>query len=167
MTGGTWPIALFCLTSGAALGALFLLCKALRLALGGGKLLTAALDTAFGLVCGAVVFLCALAVDKGRLRLLQAALQALGAWGVVVSLDPLATAGESFCAFCGRRFPAFSRLPSAGQREGWHAGKKRGKRKILLKAGAGARKKPAEKGQDLKKIRHTPKNRKKALEKLM
>lgn len=167
MTGSTWPIALFCLTSGAALGALFLLCKALRLALGGGKLLTAALDTAFGLVCGAVVFLCALAVDKGRLRLLQAALQALGAWGVVVSLDPLATAGGKLLRFLWKKISCFLSAPFRWAKGRLARRKKRGKRKILLKAGAGARKNPAEKGQDLKKIRHTPKNRKKALEKLI
>lgn len=90
MTGIQWPAVFFCLAAGAALGVLFLLCKVLRLALGAGRLLTALLDVLFGLVCGAVVFLCALAVDKGRMRLLQAVLQAAGAWSAIVALDPFA-----------------------------------------------------------------------------
>jgi hypothetical protein len=151
MTGSTWPIALFCLTSGAALGALFLLCKALRLALGGGKLLTAALDTAFGLVCGAVVFLCALAVDKGRLRLLQAALQALGAWGVVVSLDPLATAGGKLLRFLWKKISCFLSAPfrwAKGKLARW---KKARKKKNFPIGRRGSKKKPRRKGAGFEK----------------
>ena len=67
MTGGLVPAGVFCLAAGAALGCLFLLCKALRLALGLGPWATALVDVLFCLVCGAVSFLCALAVDQGRL----------------------------------------------------------------------------------------------------
>lgn len=151
MTGGTWPIVLFCLTSGAALGALFLLCKALRLALGGGKLLTAALDTAFGLVCGAVVFLCALAVDKGRLRFLQAALQALGAWGVVVSLDPLATAGGKLLRFLWKKISGFISAPFRWAKGRLARRKKARKKKNPPKGRRGSKKKPRRKGAGFEK----------------
>ncbi len=90
MTGLDAPAVFFCLLTGCALGVLFLLLKALRLSLSAGRLLTALLDAAFGTVCGGVVFLTALAVDKGRLRLMQALLQVLGAWGAIAALDPLA-----------------------------------------------------------------------------
>lgn len=91
MTGATFPAAVFCLATGAALGCLFLLCKLARLLLGAGKWATALLDVAFCGVCALVVFLCALAVDRGRLRLFQAGLQGLGAWAAVQALDPFLT----------------------------------------------------------------------------
>ena len=40
-------------------------------------------DMIFCAVCLAVVFLCALAVDKGRLRFFQAGLHLLGAFSVI------------------------------------------------------------------------------------
>ena len=89
MTGGSWPQASLCLFSGALLGLLFLACKLLRVMLGLGRLATALLDLAFCLTCGLTAFLCALVLDQGRLRLFQAALQLLGAWGAVAALDPL------------------------------------------------------------------------------
>lgn len=91
MTAVSWPTVFFCLLTGAALGLLFLVCKAIRLATGAGRLFTAVLDILYGILCGTTVFLCALAVDKGRLRLLQAALQILGAWAAIIALDPFAT----------------------------------------------------------------------------
>lgn len=111
MTGAQWPIVFFCLAAGAALGALFLFCKTLRLALGAGRLLTALLDVLFGLVCGAVVFLCALAVDKGRLRLLQVVLQALGAWSAIVALDPFAAKLGKGLGFLRRKLAALACMP--------------------------------------------------------
>jgi len=90
MTGLSAPAVFFCLLTGCALGMLFLLLKALRLSLSAGRFLTAVLDAAFGIVCGGVAFLTALAVDKGRLRLMQALLQMLGAWGAIAALDPFA-----------------------------------------------------------------------------
>lgn len=101
MTALQAPAVFLCLLTGCGLGVLFLALKALRLSLSAGRLLTAALDTAFGIICGAVVFLTALAVDKGRLRLLQALLQILGAWGAVAALDPLACLiGRGIRALC-------------------------------------------------------------------
>lgn len=100
MTGAGLLTISLCLATGGALGVLFLLLKAVRLALGAGKWATAFWDVAFGAVCGAVVFLTALAVDKGRMRLLQGALQVLGAWGCVVALDP-------FVSRVGRGIRAF------------------------------------------------------------
>lgn len=88
MSGFTLPAACLCLTAGAALGGLFLLFKLLRGLLYGGRLMTAALDVLFCLIWAIFAFICALAADKGRLRLFQLVLQALGAWGVVVALDP-------------------------------------------------------------------------------
>lgn len=87
MRGGAVPAASFCLASGAALGCLFLLCKALRLLLGMKKWSVAVLDVVFCCFCATAVFLCALAVDRGRLRLFQLCFQALGAWTAVVALD--------------------------------------------------------------------------------
>ncbi|MGI6255340.1 MAG: spore cortex biosynthesis protein YabQ [Acutalibacter sp.] len=78
----------FCLSTGAALGCLFLLFRMAAWLLGMGKLGTAVLDVLFCCLCGAAVFLCALAVDSGSLRLYQAVLQGAGGWAVVVSLGP-------------------------------------------------------------------------------
>lgn len=86
---GQLEAASLCLVTGAALGCLFLLCKGARLALGLGKWATALLDVLFCLFCGGTAFLCALAVDRGRLRLLQVVCQGLGAWAAVTGLDPL------------------------------------------------------------------------------
>ena len=57
MTAGIVPAAFFCLGTGAALGVLFLLVKAVGLALRGGRLYTFLSDLAFGILCGAVVLL--------------------------------------------------------------------------------------------------------------
>lgn len=111
MTGGLVPAGVFCLAAGAALGCLFLLCKALRLALGLGPWATALVDVLFCLVCGAVSFLCALAVDQGRLRLFQAVFQGLGAWAAIAGLDPLA-------AGAARAAKGFFRRGRAVLREG-------------------------------------------------
>lgn len=51
------------------------------------------MDVLFCLVCGATSFLCALAVDQGRLRLFQAVFQGLGAWAAIAGLDPLGRRG--------------------------------------------------------------------------
>ena len=111
MTGGLVPAGVFCLAAGAALGCLFLLCKALRLALGLGPWATALVDVLFCLVCGAWSFLCALAVDQGRLRLFQAVFQGLGAWAAIAGLDPLA-------AGAARAAKGFFRRGRAVLREG-------------------------------------------------
>lgn len=78
----------FCLATGAALGCLLLLFRALRILIRAGKLAAAVLDILYCCLCGAVVFLCALAVDRGRLRLLQVLLQLLGGWAVETALGP-------------------------------------------------------------------------------
>lgn len=88
MSAGAPAVLFFCLGTGAALGCLFLLFRALEILLRAGKLLTALLDILFCCLCATVVFLCALAVDKGRLRLFQAALQFLGGWAAVTALGP-------------------------------------------------------------------------------
>lgn len=88
MKGQALPLIFFCLATGAAMGCLFLLFRGLAALLGLRKFGTGVLDLLFGCLCGGFVFLCALAVDSGRLRLYQAALQALGGWAVAVSLGP-------------------------------------------------------------------------------
>lgn len=89
MTGENWPrVLFFCLATGAGMGALYAVFSGVRALLRAGKLLTAVLDVLFCLVCGTVVFLCALAVDKGRLRAYQAGPQLLAGWAAAVTLEP-------------------------------------------------------------------------------
>src|SRR5699024_10130286 len=88
MSGLGWPVLSFSLASGAALGCLFLLFRGFSRLLGLKKLGTALLDVLFGGLAGGFVFLCALAVDSGRLRLYQVLPQALGAWAAVTALGP-------------------------------------------------------------------------------
>ncbi len=78
----------FCLVTGAALGGLFLLLQWVRVLLRAGKFLTAFLDLLYCCLCAAAVFMCALAVDHGRLRLVQVLFQAVGAWAAVGALGP-------------------------------------------------------------------------------
>lgn len=89
MSGGLLRVFVFCLATGAAMGCLFLLLRVFRIFLCAGKLLTAATDVIFCCVCAVAVFLCALAVDRGRLRLLQVVGQAIGAWAFVTVFEPL------------------------------------------------------------------------------
>lgn len=103
MSGLTLPAACLCLMTGGALGVLFLLFKLVRGLLYGGKLCAAVLDVLFCLIWSLTAFLCALVVDKGRLRLFQAALQVLGAWGAIVALDPFVKAATALLRRVGRR----------------------------------------------------------------
>lgn len=101
------PAACLCLATGALLGGVFLAMKLARILLGGGRVFLFVSDLLLGLFCGAAAFTVALAIDKGRLRLFQAALQALGAWGTVCALDPMisgAAAGIRKLAARLRRF---------------------------------------------------------------
>ncbi len=88
MSAGAPEVLFFCLGTGAVLGCLFLLFRVLGILLRAGKLLTGLLDILFCCLCGAAVFLCALAVDKGRLRLFQALLQFAGGWAAATALGP-------------------------------------------------------------------------------
>lgn len=81
-------VVFFCLATGAALGFLYLAFSVLGALLDAGKLLTAFLDVIFCCLCGAAVFLCALAVGKGRLRAIQALFQLLGGWAVLTVFGP-------------------------------------------------------------------------------
>ena len=116
MTGENWPrVLFFCLATGAGLGALYAVFSGVRVLLRAGKGLTAVLDILFCLICGTVVFLCALAVDKGRLRFYQAALQLLGGWSAAAVLTPAlcGLAGlwqKIFCRFTGFLQEKFSIL---------------------------------------------------------
>lgn len=86
---------MFCLATGAAMGLAWLLCRVLRQALGAGRIATALADVLCCLLCAGTVFLSALAVDKGRPRLYQLALQGLGGWAAYTALRPL---GDRFSA---------------------------------------------------------------------
>ena len=136
MSGLTVPVLFFCLATGAALGCLFLLFQGMSQLLGLKKLGTALVDVLFCCLCGGFVFLCALAVDSGRLRLYQAALQGLGAWCVVAAFGPLAHWGIArlrkifgkLCSLLGR----WAGIPLGHLRQGAatqaHPGKKTGKK---------------------------------------
>lgn len=90
MSAGAVQVWFFCLGTGAAMGCLFLLFQVLIILLSAGKWLTFAADVIFCCICAAVVFMCALAVDHGRLRFIQAGAQLLGGWAVVTLLGPVA-----------------------------------------------------------------------------
>jgi hypothetical protein len=136
MKGQALPLIFFCLATGAAMGCLFLLFRGLAALLGLRKFGTGVLDLLFGCLCGGFVFLCALAVDSGRLRLYQAALQALGGWAVAVSLGPWIDKGakklrSSFWRLSGvlRRWMVFLRgLFQKPKRPKGSKGKKTGKK---------------------------------------
>ena len=129
MKNGTCELLFFCLGTGAALGCLLLLFQAVRVLCHAGKLMTALLDVLYCCVTAAAVFLCALAVDKGRLRLLQVLLQLLGGWAAVTALGPFVSGfalriKKTFCkvgAFLQRKcgfFTAFfhPRKPKSAKR---------------------------------------------------
>lgn len=122
----------FCLTTGAALGCLFLLCKLLLLFFRFGRVAQAVVDILFCLIAAAVVFLCALAVDSGRLRLMQAVLQLLGGWAVTAALDPFLCGAvrllqNIFCKLSGFLKRKLSILTSCLHRKKKIAAKKREK----------------------------------------
>lgn len=104
------PLVFLCLATGAGMGALFLACKVLRVLFGLGKWSTAILDVFFCLVCTLVVFLCALAIDKGRLRFYQAGLQGIGGICLVLVLDPFVS------GIAGGIHRVFLRLFARGKR---------------------------------------------------
>lgn len=114
----------FCLWTGAAMGALYLAFGILRAALGAGKLLTFFCDLIFCCLCGAAVFLCALAVGKGRLRAVQVLFQLIGGWAVVILFGPFVGAATRLlqrifwkvCAFF-RKIRAFLKAHFLVRRE--------------------------------------------------
>lgn len=128
-----------CLSAGAALGCLFLLLKLVRILLGTGKIAEAVCDILFCLISTLVTFLCALAVDHGRLRFFQAALELVGGFSVVLALDPFLSglAKKLYIIFC--RIGAFF-----GKRLGFlvphFKKKKRKKAKIRRKKNPGRKK---------------------------
>lgn len=85
----------FSLASGACLGLWFLLLEGLGVLLRAGKVLRFFLDVLFCLSGAAAVFLCAMGVDQGRLRLIQIVPQAAGCWAAVTLLRPWVIAASS------------------------------------------------------------------------
>lgn len=154
MNGLDLPAACLCLWTGAALGAVFLALKLVRMLLRGGRLMTVFFDFGFCLLCSGAVFLCALAVDKGRLRLAQGVLQGLGAWGAVAALDPFVVGLAALIRRLGAKIRAAALRPGIWIRK-WVMGKAT---KIFQKIQAKPRKS--------KKQPKRRKKRKKALEKL-
>ena len=119
MTGLTLPAACLCLMTGALLGGLFLFFKLLRGLLYGGRLCAAALDIIFCLVWALTAFLCALVVDKGRLRMFQVVMQVLGAWGTVVALDPFINGVTNIVRRFGRWLGKGLSRPASFLRKRW------------------------------------------------
>lgn len=95
-------VLFFSLATGAALGAAWALLRGVCRLLGLGPLAAGFCEGLFGCLAGGFVFLCALAVDSGRLRLYQALPQALGAWAAAAALSSLSQkAGSSLRkSFC-------------------------------------------------------------------
>lgn len=170
MTAATWPAAALCLVTGALLGGLFLTLKLLRVLLRGGRLLTAALDLLFCLICGAAAFLIALVLDKGRLRFFQAALQLLGAWGTVTALDPFVTGIAKMIQRLGRFLAGKMLKPVwASAITTWSGLVRLFLRAIPKPKGGKKRKGPKKHRRNRQKQKKLPskrKNRKKPLEKL-
>ncbi len=115
-----------------------MLFRAVRILLHAGKLLTAFLDVLYCCLCAFTVFLCALAVDHGRLRLFQAVFQLLGGWAAAAALGPFVGraarwARKIFCKVSAvfRRAGAFLG-PHFRRRKG-KAAKRRGKTGKKLK----------------------------------
>lgn len=133
MTGLTLPAACLCLVTGALLGCLFLGCKLVRGLLYGGRLCAAVLDVLFCLVWALVAFLCALVVDKGRLRLFQVALQVLGAWGAIVALDPFVNGVTGMVRRFGRWLRKWLCRPVRFLRRHWKARRAAAKAKRVQK----------------------------------
>lgn len=132
MSGGTVRALFFCLATGAALGCLLLLFQAARILLHAGKLLTAVLDVLYCCLCALTVFLCALAVDHGRLRLFQAGFQLLGGWAAVAAFGPFVSGlakwmRKIFCKVSGLFRKGWSFLTSHFHRRKPKAAKKAGK----------------------------------------
>lgn len=169
MTGLTLQTACLCLASGAVLGLLFLGCKLIRGLLYGGRLMAAVLDVLFCLTWALTAFLCALVVDKGRLRMFQAALQVLGAWGAVVALDPFVNGATKLVRRFGRRLRGWLYRPILFIGRRWRAkgadmrAKRAQKRKVAKKRKkpVGARgNKPRYREGPAKSKRYAPKKKK-------
>ncbi len=121
MTGLTLPAACLCLMTGAMLGGLFLGFKLVRGLLYGGKLCAAVLDVLFCLIWALTAFLCALVIDKGRLRMFQMLLQGLGAWGVISALDPFVNGVTRLVRRAGRRIRRWISRPVQFLAKRWKA----------------------------------------------
>ena len=141
MIGLTLPVACLCLMTGAMLGGLFLFFKLSRGLLYGGRLMTAVLDVLFCLIWALTAFLCALVVDKGRLRMFQIVLQVLGAWGAVVALDPFVNGVTGMVRRFGRRLWGWLSRPVRFLRKRWR------KKLADMRARRAERRKAAPKGK--------------------
>ncbi len=82
-------------------------------------LMTGALDIIFCLVWALTAFLCALVVDKGRLRMFQVVMQVLGAWGTVVALDPFINGVTNIVRRFGRWLGKGLSRPASFLRKRW------------------------------------------------
>lgn len=96
-----------CLLTGAALGLLYLLCRAVKLAIGFGKIGEAILDILFCAAGAIVFFLVALAMDKGRIRFFQVAFQLAGFTASILALGPFVVTVSKFVNIIFKRFSKF------------------------------------------------------------
>lgn len=81
-------VVLLCFFAGFFLGSFYSLLKIMRILFGLKAVSTAVLDIAFMAVAAVVTFLLAFALDFGRLRFYQLALQAMGFAVFMMSIDP-------------------------------------------------------------------------------
>ena len=121
------------------MGCLFLLCKVVRILLHAGKLGTALLDILYCCFCAGIVFLCALAVDRGRLRFLQVGLQLVGGWAAVAALDPFVSSAARGVRFLFCKVLGFFRKRLAFLTGHFHR-KRPGRKKRVGKSGRKAKK---------------------------
>lgn len=143
---------------GVGFGAIFLLMKVMKIVLGIKKIGEAVLDIILCLISTIVIFLCALALDGGKIRLLQLLLHGIGALAVIWLLDPLVQGMARMVSKFGKNikkfiFAKFKKISAKKK-------KKKASKKQLQKT-ANAKKAKAK----LKKHRTKVKKEKKRLEK--
>lgn len=95
------------LSVGVVLGLIFLLIKVLKIVLGIKKIGEAVLDIILCLLSAVVVFLCALALDGGKLRFFQVFLHIIGALSVIWILDPMVQGIARVTSKAGRKLKRF------------------------------------------------------------
>ena len=82
-------IVFFCLVSGAFIGLFHIILKIIKTIFAMRKIGETVLDILFCALSAVIVFLCAYAIDMGRLRFVQAALQIIGVFSVFLVINPI------------------------------------------------------------------------------
>jgi len=84
-------IVFFCLVNGTFIGLFYIVLRIIKTIFCMRKIGEAVLDILFCAVSTVMVFLCAYAVDMGRLRFIQVALQIIGVFSVFLVINPVVT----------------------------------------------------------------------------